>query len=297
MDQAEWNTCEKKFTVKYPPSFLRSNYLVQGIVFSLALRGVRSSAGRCIPSPYVCLETIHKCLNANTLHRAVSATSEGFATLVTTPQSKCLMGLFLQTRAIKKNGETFGMKPGISTEGRQGFEKAAVCVVLPLARNDEITGCFAQACIYSGIQVVLIQPAVGNDDVTGSDGVTQEARWRPIVEKQFQYAVKKGHWTAEKVSEAINNLASCTTEEDFASRLQTLPSTVYFVALDQRACALRLLSQSKEVQVRDNCMISFDDYGLSCQRSATESRHPPTTTPPSSPCITLLLVIIDEMSV
>ena len=37
--------------------------------------------------------------------------------------------------------------------------------------------------------------------------------------------------------------------------------------------------------------------GLSCQHSATEPWHLPTATPPSSPLITLLLVIIDEMSV
>lgn len=249
MSQTDWDLCEKKFTMKYPPSFIRSNSLVQGIIFSLALRGVRSSAGRCIPSPYACLETVHKCLKADTLQRAVSITSEGFATLVTTPQSKCLMGLFLQTRAIKKDGETFGLKPGVSTENRQEFEKDAACVVLPLAGNDETTGCFAQACIYSGIRVILIQPVLGSNDVAGSDGITQEAHWRPIVEKQFQYAVMKGHWTAEKVSEAINNLASCMTEEEFASQFQSLPPAVYLVALDQCDCALRLLSQSKEFQV------------------------------------------------
>ena len=248
MDQTDWDACEKKFMMKYPPSFLRSNNLMQGIILSLALRGVRSSAGRCIPSPYVCLETMHKCLKANTLQRAVAATSEGFATLVTTPQSKCLMGLFLQTRAIKKYGETFGLKPSIEAQSRQGFEKDKACVVLPPG-DGEITGCFAQACIYSGIQVILIQPAVESDVAAGNDGITQEAQWRHAVEKQFQYAIKKGHWTTEKVSEAISNFVSCMTEEEFVSRLQTLPPTVYLVALGQCDCTLRLLSQSKEVQV------------------------------------------------
>lgn len=247
MNQTNWDACEKKFTMKYPPSFLRSNNLVQGIILSLALRGVRSSAGRCIPSPYVCLETIHKCLKANTLQHAVAATSEGFATLVTTPQSKCLMGLFLQTRAIKKDGETFGLKPSVEAQSRQGFENEKSCVVLPPG-DDEITGCFAQACIYSGIQVILIQPAVETDGAAEIECITQEAHWRRAVEKQFQYAIKKGHWTTE-VSEAISNFVSCVTEEEFVSRLQTLPPTVYLVALRQCDCTLRLLSQSKEVQV------------------------------------------------
>lgn len=252
MDQTDWESCEKKFTMKYLPSFLRTNSLVQSIIFSLALRGVRNSAGRCLPSPYTCLETVHKCLMTDTLQRAVSITSEGFATLVTTPQSKCLMGLFLQTRAVKKDGETFGLKPGVSAESRQGFGKEEACVVLPLSGKNEITGCFAQACIYSGIRVILVQPASGDDDVAGSDVTTQEAHWRPVVEKQFQYAVKKGHWSAEKVSEAINNLASCMTEEEFTSQLQGLPPRVYLVALNECNCALRLLSQIKEFQVSDD---------------------------------------------
>ena len=252
MDQTDWESCEKKFTMKYPTSFLRTNSLVQGIVFSMALRGVRNSVGRCLPAPYSCLETVHKCLTADTLQRTVSITSEGFAKLVTTPQSKCLMGLFLQTRAIKKNGETFGLKPGVSTESRQGFDKEEACVVLPLSGMKEITGCFAQACIYSGIRVILVQPALGEDDVAGSDFTTREAHWRPTVEKQFQYAVKKGHWSAEKVSEAINNLASCVTEEEFTSQWKELPPRVYLVVLDQCDCALRLLSQIKELKVSDD---------------------------------------------
>lgn len=258
-DQTDWDACEKKFTMKYPPSFLRSNNLVQGIILSLALRGVRSSAGRCIPSPYVCLEAIHKCLKAISLQHALTATSEGFATLVTTPQSKCLMGLFLQTRAIRKDGETFGLKPSVKAQSRQGFEKEKACVVLPLG-DGEIAGCFVQACIYSGIQVILIQPAVESDGAAGNEGITQETHWRCAVEKQFQYAIKKGHWTAEKVSEAINNFVSCMTEEEFVSRLQTLPPTVYLVALDQCDCTLRLLSQSKEVQVHVCTLFVFVIY-------------------------------------
>ena len=286
MNQTNWDACEKKFTMKYPQSFLRSNNLVQGIILSLALRGVRSSAGRCIPSPYVCLETIHKCLKANTLQHAVAATSEGFATLVTTPQSKCLMGLFLQTRAIKKDGETFGLKPSVEAQSRQGFEKEKSCVVLPPG-DDEITGCFAQACIYSGIQVILIQPAVESDGAAEIEGITQEAHWRRAVEKQFQYAIKKGHWTTEKVSEAISSFVSCVTEEEFVSRLQTLPPTVYLVALRQCDCTWRLLSQSKEVQVctyvynviychtvnSNNVYRSFTNYDAHCRTHSPYSAN------------------------
>jgi 3-hydroxyacyl-CoA dehydrogenase len=250
--------CEQKFQQKFPLSFMHSNSLSQGIIFTLAKRSIQQSVGLSMPAPYGCLETTAKCLKMATLKQAIDVNAKGFCDLVITAESKCLMGLFLQTRKTRKEAEKFGCHLEEVLD-KDRIQAENICIVLPISPGEEQNpACLAQSCLFSGIRVVFVE-------VHTKEGGRGVSKWRTIVEKEFGYAVKRGHWTKEQVGGTIDALVTCTSEDSFSEIVCDLPPRVFVVALNSSVarCTSKLLTVINSTEYKGTaCVVAVDDGSL-----------------------------------
>ena len=230
-----WSMCEEKFVKKYKSSYLQSNPLVLGILFSLAKRSVQSSLGNTLPAPYKCLETTAKCIQCATLQEAVKESAKGFAQLATTTESKCLMGLFLQAKTVKHKSERCYFSG--DSDQISSIEKDNMCAVVPLSSDWVFGGCLVQAVLYAGVRVVLVT------DSPSDDGLPD--KWRLQIVQEFKYAVTKGRLSQEEVNHLIKEKLSCIRNDHFIEKCKDLPSSVFILVPPKQQLDLELPRSDK----------------------------------------------------
>lgn len=206
----DWAKCNAKYFKKFPIPLFRNCWLEQQVKYWLAQRSILKQIGKRMASPYQCLLTTMACLNAANCHEAVEINAQGFAELVVTAESKCLMGLFLELRYAKKAALSYG-------ELSAGFSKEKSLIVIPLnaacCSESKQAACFAQCAIHSGIEVVFAYSQQPPSTEEVSTIVT-------VIRDQFQYLVDKGRMTFKEVSDKLGQLLSFHSLEQIVAGIE-----------------------------------------------------------------------------
>ena len=193
-----------------------------------------------MPSPYQCLHTTMACLNAANCREAVEINARGFAELVVTAESKCLMGLFLESRYTKKKSLSYGQPCS--------FNKENTVVIIPfnpICRSESRqAACFAQCAIYSGIKVIFAYDRI---DQPSTEEVSTIAS---IIHDQFSYLVNKKRMTFKDVSDKLDKLLSFHSLEQIVADIELVDMAfvVDFTYTTKLVCNV-----PKEVQQEFNC--------------------------------------------
>lgn len=238
MDRAK---CNVKYSKKFPTLLFRNSWLEQQVKYWFAQRSIFKQVGRRMPSPYQCLRTTMACLNAANCHEAVEINAQGFADLVVTAESKCLMGLFLESRHAKKAALSYGQSSSVLNK-----EKSVIIILFnPVCCSaSRQAACFAQCAIYSGIKVIF---AYDQRDKPSTEEVSTIAG---IIHDQFSYLVNKRRITFKGVSDKLDQLLSFHSVEDVVTEMD-LVDTVFvidFSLTSKFAC-----DAPKEAQQEFNC--------------------------------------------
>ena len=204
----DWTKCNAKYFKKFPTPLFRNSWLEQQVKYWFAQRSVFKQVGKRMPSPYQCLHTTMACLNAANCHEAVKINAHGFVELVVTAESKCLMGLFLESRHAKNRALSYG-------KSRSTISKENTVIIIPICHSESRqVACFAQCTIHSGFHVVFTytqhnQPST--EEVSTIAG---------IIHDQFGYLVKKGRVTFKEVSDKLDQLLSFHSVEQIVTDIE-----------------------------------------------------------------------------
>lgn len=222
-----WDKCNAKYFTKFPTSLFRHSWLEQQGKYWFARRSIFKQVGRKMPSPYQCLYTTMACLNAGSCHEAVKSNAEGFAELVVTAESKCLMGLFLESRHAKKAALSYG-------ESSSTFSKEkSVILILFNPSESRQAACFAQCAIHAGIKVVFVY------DKHNQPSIEEVSMVASIIHDQFSYLVGKGRMTFEEVCDKLDHLLSFHSTEQIVADTELHGMTAFvmdFTHTTQFAC-------------------------------------------------------------
>jgi len=203
--EIDWGKINTNYTKKFQVPFYRNTWLEQQVLYSIAQRNILKQVGTTMPSPYQCLHTTMVCLNVADCRKAVELNSRGFADLVVTAESKCLMGLFLESRHAKKDALNYGQR--YST-----FIKTKLLIAIlfhPICRLEcKQATYFAQCAMHSGIKVVFVYDQQNIPTGREASIITS------IIHNQFMYLIKKGKMTLEEFNKKKAELLSfCSVEE------------------------------------------------------------------------------------
>lgn len=215
----DWTKCNVKYFKKFPTPVLRNSGLEQHIKYWFAKRSIFKQVGRRMPSPYQCLYTTMACLNATTCHEAVEINARGFAELAVTAESKCLMGLFLESRHAKKCALSHG-----ESCTKLCKEKSMIIILFtPICRSEcRQAACFAQCAIHSGIKVTFAY------DQYAQPSTEEVSMIAGIIHDQFSYLVNKGRMSFKEVSDKLDCLLSFHCVEQLVNDIEFV-DTVFVV--------------------------------------------------------------------
>ena len=221
----DWTKCNAKYFKKFPPSLFRNGWLEQQVKYWFAQRGIFKQVGRRMPSPYKCLHTTMACLNAANCHEAVKINAHGFVELVVTAESKCLMGLFLESRHAKNRALSYGKSTKLSKEN--------TVIIIPVCRSESSqVACFAQCAIHSGFHVIFTY------DQHTQPSTEEVSTIAGIIHDQFGYLIKKGRMTFKEVSSKLDQLLSFHSIEQIATDMEDIDIVfvVDFTCTSKLAC-------------------------------------------------------------
>ena len=207
----DWTKSNAKYLKKFPTPLLRNSWLEQQIKYWVAQRSIFKQVGRRMPSPYKCLHTTMACLNAADCLEAVKINAHGFVELVVTAESKCLMGLFLESRHAKKSALSYGQSSSTLSK-----ENTVIIVLFnPVCHSaNRQSACFAQCAIYSGFHVVF---AYNQHNQPSTEDVSSIAG---IIHDQFSYLVEKGRMSFKEVSDKVAQLLSFHSIEQIVASVE-----------------------------------------------------------------------------
>ena len=202
----DWTKCNAKYLKKFPPPFFRNSWLEQQVKYWFAQRGIFKQVGRKMPSPYKCLYTTMACLNAANCHEAVKINAHSFVELVVTAESKCLMGLFLESRHAKNRALSYE---------KSKLSKENTVIVIPVCRSDSRqVACFAQCAIHSGFHVIITY------DQHTQPSTEEVSTIAGIIHDQFGYLIRKGKMTFKEVSNKLDHLLSFHSMEQIVTDIE-----------------------------------------------------------------------------
>ena len=253
----DWAKCNAKYFKKFPTPLFRNSWLEQLVKYQFAQRSIFKQVGRKMPSPYQCLHTTMACLNATTCHEAVNINAQGFADLVVTAESKCLMGLFLESRHAKKTALSY-------SEQCEKFSKEKSLIVIlfnPICRSESRqAACFAQCAIHAGIKVVF---AFDQHSQPSTEEVSMIVN---IIHDQFSYLVNKGRLTIQEVFDKLDQLLSFHSIAQIVSDVEFV-DTIFVV--DFTSTSKFAGDAPKEIQQEFNCV----DIRRALQSHSTKVRE------------------------
>lgn len=255
-EHVDWAKCNAKYLKKFPTPLFRNNWLEQQVKYWFAQRSIFRQVGRRMPSPYQCLYTTMACINAASCQEAVKINSQGFAELVVTAESKCLMGLFLESRHAKKRALSYGEPYSLSKEN-----SLIIILFNHVCRSESRqAACFAQCALHSGIKVIF---AYDQHNQPSTDEVSTIAS---IIHDQFSYLVNKGRMTFKDVSKKIDQLLSFNSVEQIAADIEFVGTA--FV-MDFTSTSKLVCDAPKEVLQEFNSR----NIGKILQANSTEVRN------------------------
>jgi len=226
----DWGKINAKYHKKFQVPFYRNTWLEQQILYSIAQRNISKQVGRTMPSPYQCLHTTMACLNAADCRKAVELNSHGFSELIVTAESKCMMGLFLESRHAKKDALNYSQP--LST-----FNKTKSLIVIlfhSICRlENRQAACFAQCAMHSGIKVVFVYDQQNMPTKQEVSYVTS------VVHDEFMYLVQKGKMTVEELDKKKIELFSFRSVEELVEMYfhEEVVFIVDFLPTSQLVCA------------------------------------------------------------
>ena len=252
----DWTKSNAKYLKKFPTPLLRNSWLEQQIKYWFAQRSIFKQVGSRMPSPYKCLHTIMACLNAADCLEAVKINAHGFVELVVTAESKCLMGLFLESCHAKKSALSYGQS--FSTLSKEN----TVIIVLfnPVCRSEvRQSACFAQCAIYSGFHVVF---AYNQHNQPSTEEVSLIAG---IIHDQFSYLVGKGRMSFKEVSDKLAQLLSFHPIEQIVADVEDFD---YVFVMDLTQTSEFACDGAKQIKEETDC----SDVGRTLQSNLTKVR-------------------------
>lgn len=220
----DWTKCNAKYFKKFPPSLFRNSWLEQQVKYWFAQRGIFKQVGKRIPSPYKCLHTTMACLNAANCHEAVKINAHGFVELVITAESKCLMGLFLESRHAKNR---------VLSYGKSKLSKENTVIIIPVCHSESRqVACFAQCAIHSGFHIIITY------DQHSQPSTEVVSTIAGIIHDQFGYLIKKGRMTFKEVSNKLDQLLSFHSVEQIVTDMEDVDMVfvVDFTHTSKLAC-------------------------------------------------------------
>ena len=236
----DWAKCNAKYFKKFRTPLFRNSWLEQLVKYRFAQRSIFKQVGRKMPSPYQCLHTTMACLNATTCREAVDVNAQGFAELVVTAESKCLMGLFLESRHAKRTALSYG---GFCEKFSK--EKSLIIILFnSICRSEsKQAACFAQCAIHAGIKVVF---AFDQHSQPSTEEVSMIAN---VIHDQFSYLVNKGRMTFQEVSDKLDQLLSFHSVEQIVENVIDTAFVMDFTSTSKFAC-----DAPKMIQQEFNCV-------------------------------------------
>ena len=238
----DWAKCNGKYFKKFPKPLFRNSWFEQLVKYQFAQRSIFKQVGKKMPAPYQCLHTTMACLNATTCREAVDTNAHGFAELVVTAESKCLMGLFLESRHAKKTALSYG-----GPCEKFSKEKSLIIILFnPICRSENRqAACFAQCAIHAGIKVVF------TFDQHSQPSTEEVSKITNIINDQFSYLVNKGRMTFQEVSDKLDRLLSFHSVEQIVEDVEFVDTAfvVDFTSTSKFACGA-----PQEIQQEFNCM-------------------------------------------
>ena len=197
LGSCQWE-CEAKARMKYPrktgalgPTFC---YLRDFAVYVIAAFRTWGKVGSVMAAPYATLQTAFQCCHSPGWAQAMMINAAGFSSLASTAESKGLMGLFLQSRRLKRFALTYGA--GFGDTPAKLDVGATLVVVAVTSEWQRYPVTFVQGLLYAGHTVAVV--TVSGD--LGRDRLTEQVR------QHFEYSLKRGHLTAEEVEGKVKRL-------------------------------------------------------------------------------------------
>lgn len=265
----DWTKCNTKYFKKFPTPLFRHSWLEQQVKYWFAQRSIFKQVGKRMPSPYQCLHTTMACLNAASCRDAVEINAQGFAELVVTAESKCLMGLFLESRHAKKIALSYGES---CTELSK--DKSLIIILLnSICRSESRqAACFAQCAIHSGIKVIF---AYRQSMPPSTEEVSKIAS---VIHDQFSYLVNKGRMTFKEVSDKLDLLLSFRSVEQIVDDIEhvCISFIVDFTHTSKSVCdeqelncrSMRIALQSYSTKVRSSWTFNGVQFVCVCLNRA-----------------------------
>lgn len=205
MLEFSWRDCEEKARKKYGPlpgklsvAALFSHCL-HWFLYVFTFIQLWWKLGWTMPAPFICLETSWKCYYAGSWFESLSVNLLGFVRLATLPETKNVMNLFLISRQLKKQALQFGVESG-GQNMAVDINNSTVLVVVG-REGMKYSSAFIQGLLYTGLNVMVML-------MRGPGAPLKEE-----VRSLFQYAVKRGHMTAEEVDRRLREKLSFVDHE------------------------------------------------------------------------------------
>ena len=250
----DWRKIDAKYRKKFQVPFYRNTWLEQQVLYSIAQRNISKQVGRTMPSPYQCLYTTMICLNAADCHTAVELNSHGFSELIVTAESKCLMGIFLESRHAKKYALTYNQT--LST-----FEKTKSLIIIlfhPICRLEyRQAACFAQCAMHSGIKVVFVYDQQSIPTRREASYVTS------VVHDQFMYLIQKGKMTVEELDKKKIELLSFHSVEELVEMQHFHEGVVFIIDF--------LPTSWLKCTASDELLKESENFNCACIKAALQS--------------------------